>query len=65
MIPKALIISILVTTAVYILVAFSAITLVRWEELSLSEAPLATAAERAFGKMGITGPFGNSPFRHI
>jgi basic amino acid/polyamine antiporter, APA family len=49
-----LIISIVVTTAVYILVALSAITLVGWEELSLSEAPLATAAERVFGKMGIT-----------
>ena len=64
-IPKALIISIVVTTAVYILVALSAITLVGWEELSLSEAPLATAAERVFGKMGITVTFGNSPFRHI
>lgn len=53
-IPKALIISIVVTTAVYILVTLSAISLVGWEELSLSEAPLASAAERAFGKMGIT-----------
>ncbi|HEX2472451.1 MAG TPA: amino acid permease, partial [Nitrososphaera sp.] len=46
-IPKALIISITITSAVYILVALSAITLVGWEELSLSEAPLATSAERA------------------
>ena len=53
-IPKALIISIVVTTAVYILVALSAITLVGWKELSLSEAPLALSAERAFGKMGVT-----------
>ncbi len=53
-IPRALIISIAVTTAVYILVALSAITLVGWKELSLSEAPLAYAAERAFGKIGIT-----------
>ena len=52
-IPKALIISIAVTTAVYILVALSAITLLGWEELSSSEAPLASAAERAFGKMGV------------
>ena len=53
-IPKALIISIVVTTVVYILVALSAITLVGWEELSLSEAPLASAAEKAFGKIGVT-----------
>lgn len=53
-IPKALIISIVVTSAIYILIALSAITLVGWKELSLSEAPLASAAERAFGKMGVT-----------
>jgi APA family basic amino acid/polyamine antiporter len=53
-IPKALIISIVVTSAVYILVALSAITLVGWKELSLSGAPLASAAERSFGKIGVT-----------
>lgn len=53
-IPKALIISIIITTAIYILVALSAITLVGWEELSLSEAPLASAAEKVFGRMGVT-----------
>jgi APA family basic amino acid/polyamine antiporter len=53
-IPKALIISIIVTTAVYILVALSAISLVGWKDLSLSEAPLALSAEIAFGKMGVT-----------
>lgn len=53
-IPKAFIISIVVTSAVYILIALSAITLVGWKELALSEAPLASAAEKAFGKMGVT-----------
>lgn len=36
-------------TAVYILVAISALDLVGWKELSLSDAPLATAAGKAFG----------------
>lgn len=53
-IPKALIISIVVISAVYILVALSALALVGWKELSLSEAPLASAAESAFGKIGVT-----------
>ncbi len=52
-IPKALIISIVVTTVVYILVAISAIALVGWEELSSTEAPLARAAEKAFGDTGV------------
>lgn len=36
-------------TAVYILVAISGLDLVGWKELSLSDAPLATAAGKAFG----------------
>jgi APA family basic amino acid/polyamine antiporter len=53
-IPRALMISIAITTAVYIIVAVSAIALVGWEELSLTEAPLALAAEKAFGRSGLT-----------
>lgn len=52
-IPKALVISIAVTTGVYILIAISAVALVGWEELSSSEAPLALAAEQAFGRSGV------------
>lgn len=52
-IPAALIISIIVTTAVYILVAVSAVSLVGWEALSSSDAPLALAAEKVFGNAGI------------
>jgi APA family basic amino acid/polyamine antiporter len=53
-IPKALIISIAATTGIYILIAASAIALVEWEELSSTDAPLALAAEKAFGKVGVT-----------
>jgi basic amino acid/polyamine antiporter, APA family len=52
-IPKALLISIIVTTIIYILVAISTSALVGWKELSLSEAPLALAAEKALGNQGV------------
>jgi APA family basic amino acid/polyamine antiporter len=51
-IPKALILSIVITTGIYMLIAISAIALVGWESLSLSDAPLALAAEKAFGVTG-------------
>ena len=38
-IPKALLISIVTTTVIYILVALSTTALVGWKELSLSQAP--------------------------
>jgi APA family basic amino acid/polyamine antiporter len=53
-IPKALVISIAVTTGIYILIAVSAIALVGWESLSSTDAPLALAAEKAFGRTGVT-----------
>ena len=46
-IPKALMTSIIVTIVIYILVAISAISLVGWHDLYLSDAPLATAAEKS------------------
>ena len=52
-IPRALIFSILVTTIIYILVAISTVSLVGWEELSKSNAPLAIAASKALGNNGI------------
>jgi APA family basic amino acid/polyamine antiporter len=51
-IPKALLISIAATTGIYILIAVSAVALVGWENLSSADAPLALAAERAFGSTG-------------
>lgn len=52
-IPRALVISVAVTTGVYIIVAASAITLLGWERLSSSDAPLALAAEQTFGRAGV------------
>lgn len=52
-IPKALLISIAATTVIYIVISLSAIALVGWESLSSTDAPLALAAEKAFGKTGV------------
>jgi len=48
-IPKAILISLLVTTIFYILVGLAAISVVPWEQLSTSEAPLALVAETVLG----------------
>ncbi len=48
-IPKALLLSILITTILYILVAVSAISVLGWENLSNSKAPLAEVAAKALG----------------
>lgn len=48
-IPKALILSIIITTTIYILVSISVVSLVNWKELSGSTAPLALAASKVFG----------------
>jgi APA family basic amino acid/polyamine antiporter len=50
--PRALLISIAVTTGIYIIIAISAIALVGWKDLSSTDAPLALATEKAFGRMG-------------
>ena len=48
-IPKALILSIIISTILYVSVAVAAISIVGWEALSKSDAPLALAAQVAFG----------------
>ena len=48
-IPKAIILSILITTVLYILVAISAVSILGWERLAASTAPLADVAAAAFG----------------
>ena len=53
-IPRALLFSILITTAIYIAIAISTVRLVGWEALSESDAPLALAAEKGFGTVGVT-----------
>ncbi|MBI5061059.1 MAG: amino acid permease [Candidatus Aenigmarchaeota archaeon] len=48
-IPKALLLSIVITTVIYILVAVSAISILGWEELSQSKAPLTAVVSRVMG----------------
>jgi len=48
-IPKALILSIVITTIIYIFVAVSAISVLGWSNLSKSKAPLADVASSVFG----------------
>jgi APA family basic amino acid/polyamine antiporter len=47
--PRALFLSVALTTVVYVLVAFSAVAAVDWRELAVSPAPLALVARRALG----------------
>jgi APA family basic amino acid/polyamine antiporter len=49
-IPKAIIISIIVTTIIYILVAISAVSVIPAQDLAQEGAPLARIAETAFGQ---------------
>ncbi len=48
-IPKAIILSIIITSVLYVLVALATVSIVGWETLSTSEAPLATVASIALG----------------
>ncbi|MGH7311245.1 MAG: APC family permease [Candidatus Rokuibacteriota bacterium] len=47
--PRALFISVVTTTGIYVLVALSSVAAVGWQELSGSGAPLALAVHRALG----------------
>jgi len=49
-IPKAILYSMMITTIIYILVGISAVSVIPWQELSTSQAPLALVAERTFGQ---------------
>jgi len=50
--PRAIILSVVITGVIYILVSLSVVRVINWEELGLSAAPLATVAERALGPEG-------------
>jgi APA family basic amino acid/polyamine antiporter len=52
--PRAVILAVGVTAIMYILVAISAISVLGWEGLSGSHAPLAAVAQRAFGEGSFT-----------
>jgi basic amino acid/polyamine antiporter, APA family len=49
-IPKAIMYSMVITTILYVLVGISAVSVIPWQELSTSQAPLALVAERVFGE---------------
>ncbi|MEK6863030.1 MAG: amino acid permease [Nanoarchaeota archaeon] len=51
-IPKAIMLSIFTTSIIYILVALAAISIISWQDLSKSNAPLALIAENGFGNIG-------------
>jgi len=53
-IPKALILSILISTFLYILVALVSVSLADWQNLGLSDAPLAFAASQVLGENAFT-----------
>jgi len=48
-VPKALLISVLVTTIIYVLVGISVVSLVDWQTLASSKAPLALAVSSVLG----------------
>jgi APA family basic amino acid/polyamine antiporter len=47
--PRAIILAITATTILYVLVALSAVSILPWQELALSKAPLADVAGTVFG----------------
>ncbi len=49
-IPKAMILSVVLSTIVYILVALAVVAIVPWQQLAGSEAPMALVAETLWGK---------------
>ena len=53
-IPKALVLSIVITTVLYVLVAFVAISMADWQTLARSNAPLAFAASQVLGENAFT-----------
>ena len=48
-IPKAIMLSIIISSVIYILVAISAVSILGWQSLSASKAPLADVAASSFG----------------
>lgn len=50
--PRAIIISVIISTIIYILVALSSVSVVDWKELANSNAPLAQVASKVFGNTG-------------
>ncbi|KHO48418.1 MAG: amino acid permease [archaeon GW2011_AR5] len=51
-VPKAIVISVVITTVIYILVALSAVSVVPWQQLGQSGTPMALVAEQGVGAFG-------------
>ena len=51
-IPRGIMLSVLITTIIYIFVSFASIRIVGWEQLAESSAPLAFVAEQRLGNQG-------------
>jgi APA family basic amino acid/polyamine antiporter len=49
-IPRAILLSLGITTVIYILVGLAAVSVVPWQDLAQAQAPLALVAERVFGE---------------
>jgi APA family basic amino acid/polyamine antiporter len=47
--PRAIMLSISITTVIYVLVGVAALSVVSWQELAQAEAPLALIAQRVYG----------------
>lgn len=54
-IPRALLLSIAITTVLYVLVAIAAVSVMGWEQLGSSESPLADVAAVALGRRAFVG----------
>ena len=50
--PRAIVISVIISTIIYILVALSSVSIVNWKELADSNAPLSFVASRVLGSTG-------------
>lgn len=51
-IPRAIILSVMISGIIYVLVSLAIVRVINWEDLSLSAAPLADVAERGLGTQG-------------
>ncbi|MEX0861339.1 APC family permease [Nitrosopumilus sp.] len=51
-IPRAIILSVIVSSLIYVLVSLAVVRVVNWEDLSLSSAPLAEVVKRGLGSQG-------------
>jgi APA family basic amino acid/polyamine antiporter len=51
-IPRAIILSVMISGIIYVLVSLAVVRVINWEDLSLSAAPLADVAKKGLGEQG-------------